>query len=639
MPAFTLPGMASGQNTNEITRKLVEVEKAPIKRWEKENQFTQTQIDAWNDFKTLVGLLQAKTRNLTSITAPFSSKRIKASEDGIITGEATKSAKSAKRSLEVFDLATKHQIGSSKIPNTKKIDPGSFTVSIQNDKETVTFNGGSISDFQQAVRSQAKKFISSAMRIDEENSIITFTSQTLGKKGEMKIIDTSGILKDLGIVGDPDGKSYDKEFQDLPISKESLNPIDDPKFSNTSTEEGSPTLHENGFTLPSLTAYSLVVEPKKIIGEAKIEFKTTQEEKELQIVAITQKESDKKEFKTTVKTKDNSFTWELGKEIQDSDLVELHLLNPSEHGITIQTITWVRSEPFSPGGKPSNIITVAKDSRFKIDGVEVSRDRNENINDVLEGISFNLFKTTKDPITMDIDIDNKKGIELIKEFISAYNDIILYSKQTTSMDKEATMNDNKNNSNKTEDMAKDFFQNKSKNGVLAGDSSIMRLVGGLKVIASGNYPNRQIPAYKTLADIGVNSGDVGTSWQKIQDGLLQLDESKLVSALSENPDSVKELFSSDSDQDSRMDNGVGIKINDHLKPFMQFQTGIIPSKIKLLEGNIAENNKKIKSHETHLQTYEDKLKQRFLYMEQGVGKNKAVGSYLNQNLNRNRNND
>ena len=93
MPAYTISGLSSGQNTNDIIRKLLELEAKPIKRWEKENEYQKIQIKAWNELRNLTLNLQIKTKALTSFTAPFSSKKVSANEEGFITGEANRNAK------------------------------------------------------------------------------------------------------------------------------------------------------------------------------------------------------------------------------------------------------------------------------------------------------------------------------------------------------------------------------------------------------------------------------------------------------------------------------------------------------------------------------------------------------------------
>lgn len=74
---------------------------------------------------------------------------------------------------------------------------------------------------------------------------------------------------------------------------------------------------------------------------------------------------------------------------------------------------------------------------------------------------------------------------------------------------------------------------------------------------------------------------MGSNWEKIQDGLLQIDQERLVSVLSENPDGVRDLFASDPNNDAKMEEGVGIRLLEILKPYNQYASGIVTSKVKL----------------------------------------------------------
>ncbi|MCE9499239.1 MAG: flagellar filament capping protein FliD, partial [Leptospira sp.] len=182
------------------------------------------------------------------------------------------------------------------------------------------------------------------------------------------------------------------------------------------------------------------------------------------------------------------------------------------------------------------------------------------------------------------------------------------------------------------DIAGSFWDNKNKSGILAGDNSVLRLVAGLRSVISASYPSSIDPGYKVLSDIGISTGAVGSNFKQIQDGLLQIDEEVLKKALGDNSESVRELFASDNNSDSRMDDGVGIQVLEHIKPYTQYTAGVFTSKIKFAEDLMTDNTKKIKNYESHLSGYEKKLKTKFMYMEQGVGRNKAVGDYLHNNL-------
>ncbi|EMY22708.1 flagellar hook-associated protein 2, C-terminal domain protein [Leptospira interrogans serovar Australis str. 200703203] len=183
-----------------------------------------------------------------------------------------------------------------------------------------------------------------------------------------------------------------------------------------------------------------------------------------------------------------------------------------------------------------------------------------------------------------------------------------------------------------EKLGKVFWEGKTKTGLLSGEHTVIRLIAGMKTVASSSYPVSGENSVRMLSDIGINTGKVGSKWADIQDGFLILDEDKLRSKLAENPDSVRNLFAIDTNSDARMDTGVGVDLLEHIKPYTQYAGGLVSGKVKMLEEQVADNNKKIKEFENHLVSYEKKLKSKFLYMEQGVGKNKAVGAYLNNNL-------
>jgi len=110
-----MPGLVSGQNTNDIVQKLVELERRPIRRWETENRYNKAQIEVWTEFKSQATNLQNKTRTLSSFSSAFSSKQIKANEDGFVSGDASKTAKSGKKNIEILELASKHQVSGKKI--------------------------------------------------------------------------------------------------------------------------------------------------------------------------------------------------------------------------------------------------------------------------------------------------------------------------------------------------------------------------------------------------------------------------------------------------------------------------------------------------------------------------------------------
>jgi flagellar hook-associated protein 2 len=634
MPGFTMPGMASGQDTNTIVKQLVELEKKPIKRWETENLYTKAQVEVWNEMKNRASDLQNKTRNLTSFTTPLATKKIIPSQEGVLSGEATRGAKPGKKSIEILELAAKHQVSGKKIDLEMKLPAGKFSIVSGKEKIDLDFIGGNLVDLSNLIKNSASSIVNAHLvRVTPEEGILSLTSVHSGVKSQLKFMDPNGILAGGGLVGEytpPPEPSVNV----LALGLDKAEAFQSEKYENNLQPDWKPSLVEGNLIVKSDTAYTFPIANVKLKEDDYLRFQLNTGNLIPRLdVGVYTKVGEEERFKSaSLYPSDEGYAWK-SDAIAGKEIVKVVLLNASESEISVKKVEVV-SPPEWKGALPSNVIAEAKDAKFKIDGVEIVRDKNENLNDILDSVSLNFHKITEGVITFDIQPETDKGKDLIKEFVMSYNNLMTFAKEATAVDRDGKITDKNNTSDldRSADISKDFFKNKEKTGLLAGDNAVLRMSSGLKTIISGAYPNKQEKGFRTLAEIGISTGQIGSSWEKIQSGMLQIDEEQLGKALNENPEAVKELFASDLNKDSVTDEGVGFRVIEHMKPFTQFTGGIVNSKIKMLEDNISDNKKKIQNHETHMLAYESKLKQRFLYMEQGVGKNKSVGNYLQNNL-------
>ncbi|TGL85186.1 flagellar hook protein FliD [Leptospira congkakensis] len=633
MPAYTMPGLMTGQNTNDIVKKLVELERRPIKRWETENEYSKAQVQIWGEVKNLTTNLQTKSRALVSFTAPFATKSVSSSVEGVITGEASRAAKSGNRALEITEMASKHQLSGVAVDTDIRIPEGSFTIYSGKSKEVVTFPGGGLSELTSAIKNMAGGLAdTSIIKIDKDSSILTVTSVKTGKKNELQFSDPNGILKLAGLVGENKASAEDtKQLLSLDILKSKV--WDQTKFKKSETETEKLVQSEEGISIKPDTAFSIPVAVTEIKERAFIEVEIIGEAPAVMEMGIGfEKEGSVRNKFLPISKTESKYIFLAGDYASDKNLTAIILSNAGTTPVLIKSVTLVT--PPAPGtAEPLKVLQEGKDLKIKIDGVEITRESNDAVADVLEGISFNVHKVTEEPVTLKIHVDHAKGSALIKEWVDAYNELMKFSKEVTSVEKNGKISDKKeSDDSKSADISRDFWDNKSKSGILAGENAILRLIASLKTTANSYYPATKENGFRVLTDIGISTGAVGSNWEKIQDGLLQIDQERLISVLSENPDGVRDLFASDPNNDAKMEEGVGIRLLEILKPYNQYASGIVTSKVKLLEESVSGNNKKIKEHESHLISFEAKLKQRFLYMEQGVGKNKSVGNYLQNNM-------
>jgi flagellar hook-associated protein 2 len=633
MPAYTMPGLMTGQNTNEIVKKLVELERRPIKRWETENEYAKAQVAVWNEVKNLTANLQTKTRALTSFTAPFATKSVSSSTEGVITGEASRAAKSGERPIEIVELAAKHQISGVEVDSDVKIPAGTFTIFSGKLSEKVTFTGGSLLDLSNSIRNSAGSIAQSTIiKIDKDSSLVTVLAVKTGKVNSLQFSDPDGILKTAGIVGDnsPAGVSVSTP---LTLDVATALPYEEKKYKNTALPGNTPSKTETATIFKADTAFIFSLESNNIPARSFLEFTVVGDAPAVwELGFVFEREGNLRTKLIPVSVKEGKYLLLIGDIAEGKNLKKVIITNTSSADIQLGGLQLIA--PPKPGtAEPLKVLAEAKDAKFKIDGVEITRESNDAIADVLEGISFNIHKVTTEPVTLKINVDHQKGMILVKEWVQAYNDLMKFSKEVTSVEKNSKVSDSKPSDNSKElDISKEFWDNKVKSGILAGENSMLRLIASMKTVANSYYPVTKEGGYRVLTDIGITTGAVGSNWEKIQDGVLLIEEEKLAAALGDNPDGLRELFASDTNNDAKMEDGVGIRLLDTLKPYTQYSSGIITSKVKLIEENVTGNNKKIKEHETHLVSYEAKLKQRFLYMEQGVGKNKSVGNYLQNNM-------
>ncbi len=268
---------------------------------------------------------------------------------------------------------------------------------------------------------------------------------------------------------------------------------------------------------------------------------------------------------------------------------------------------------------PKNEIAAAENAIVKIDDIEVERQKNDGLNDVIKGITLNLNaadEDTKVELTIDHDID--KAVEKIQEFVKLYNEYIEYNKQLTKAGKT--------------DKAGDYDNAKRENGLFMGDMTIIRIENSLKEIISTPYPSTADEPIKLLSEIGVSTGRLNSSWADIQDGALTIDEEKLKEMLIENPDGVKDLFGSDTDGDNRIDDGFAYTFETRLKPYTQPGQNIIANKIDLQEDSIDQIENRMQRKQEHLKAYEEKLRQKFTNMERTMSGTKQQQQWMQQQM-------
>jgi len=246
------------------------------------------------------------------------------------------------------------------------------------------------------------------------------------------------------------------------------------------------------------------------------------------------------------------------------------------------------SDPFTGGG---DVVQAAADAQFTVNGLSLTRSSN-TVSDAIPGVTLSLLKEGGASSTVSVGTDTNAIMANVKGLVDAYNAVAKIARDQFSLNG-AT----------------------GRQGALAGDSTlratVSRLRNALTSVQGGDG------SIRTLSDLGIR-------FQK--DGSLTLDESKLTSALSQDPEAVQKLF-------LKADDGIGKRIPEAVDSLISSVGGAITARQNGLNESLATLNKKIAREEQRIEKYQEQLTAQFTALEKLVSQLNEQSNFLAQKLN------
>ncbi len=268
----------------------------------------------------------------------------------------------------------------------------------------------------------------------------------------------------------------------------------------------------------------------------------------------------------------------------------------------------------------------AENATFIINGLETSRQSNTFS---MNGVTFTLKKTTDTPVTINVNNDNDKLYENIKNFVDKYNELVEKIEKKLSEPKYKNYlpltDDEKEKLSETQ---QEKWENMAKSGILRNDSILSGLVTQMRTaIYSGVNQDDLDLAMKSLSAIGI------TTTADFTTAKLEINESKLKAAIEKDPNSIELLFNGTGATDGQK--GVIQRLYDKVNATMD--------QLKERAGNsYSVNNQftigrqlddlddRIKRFEDRLADLETRYYSQFTAMEQAIQKANSQAAYLAQ---------
>lgn len=368
MPAFTIPGLSSGQDTNLIVKKLVELEAKPVRRLEQQNSFNKAQVKAWSDLKVVTTDLQNKTRALISFTAPFAMKNIVSEPEGVVSGDASRSASAGKRKIEIKELATFHQISGEKTDANKQIPAGKFKIVSGDSEKEVEFSGGTIRNLASSIKTSVAGLVNTGLvKVDGDHYVLTLTAGLSGKDHRLKFEDTDGVLQAANLVGAAEPADPPKVLNFFPQADQVS--VFQPEKYGITTDAKPIYKDENNkkwMEIASVGSFQFGIPTTELKKNSRIELATSTEfapEDKLEL-GILYKENDKeKMIFDTVSKREGKIVLDLKAFPSGQKAHKILFANSSGKTVILDSFHIVIPGEFK-GAKPAKEIVEAKDAVF-----------------------------------------------------------------------------------------------------------------------------------------------------------------------------------------------------------------------------------------------------------------------------------
>lgn len=237
-----------------------------------------------------------------------------------------------------------------------------------------------------------------------------------------------------------------------------------------------------------------------------------------------------------------------------------------------------------------NLVQQASDAHVKVDGLDVYS-KNNQITGAIPGVTMAVTKETTAPLSVTVSTDPNALVKKVQSVITAYNAVI----------------------GKVHAVA-GYGTTAASVTSLAGDATLRSLTDRMSnaVLTQVNTGTQ----YDRLSTIGI-------SLQR--DGTLQLDQTKLSSAIAQDSLSVTKLLAGDAKGQGVMD-----VMNEVADAFTQYQTGILKNKSSALDDSANDWKLRAQQEQDRLQQYQNTLLKQFQAMNDTVTSNTSTMNYLTQ---------
>ncbi|MCX7820355.1 MAG: flagellar filament capping protein FliD [Brevinematales bacterium] len=645
-----LPGMKEKFDTEDVIQKLLYVKQLPIEKKKLEIEDYKIENEIVKDITKYLRNLDDKSKRLYDYQTPFKEMQGISPDENTIEIFASRKAKKQDYKIKINEIAKPDSFMSDSIERNKILPPSEFTIKIGKEEIKINFKGGTIYQLYEVLKNAAPDLIEVRIVNDTPTtSILVISGKQTGQENKITFSGKLDTLLNIGMLKKSDEKKFEKNiyFDNVNVisgqpvvTKNAVSMTPSSKLEKqlkeqtkekyylsvnvefnifSSEDKKEKTFFTNGNG--DLVLMESVAVSNVIVGGGKLILDILEEEKPKEVITnfndfftINFSDGTKANYQFV---SNGNYTFELPK---NKEIEKIILENQNtDKEVKIANLK-IFSIPDEEKFSPKNYITKASDAEFELDGVKIKR-KNNNIDDVIEGVTLNLKKETDYPITVKVDYNYQKIEEAILDWVNAYNQAMEYLQIVTEPNLDRTP-------------LHERSQENLKKGVFQAENSFISLKNKLRQVAANSYKTKYERELAVLEQIGIYTKKTGNfaanseEWQSARMGLLNVDQEKLKSVLKSRLDGVEELFASDQDGDLVKESGVAVSANQNLRIAIG-NGSFTQMRIAANDRKIQEKQKDIDELTAKLSDYELELRRKYGKMNQALSETEAKQKWLN----------
>ena len=651
MSDIYMPGVKSRFNSEKIVEDLMKIERVPKERTERGIENLQTQKGYWQEVGRRINAVRDSARLLYSFQNPFNERMAISADESVISASATREASEQSYRFTVKQTAQADRFLSSPLDEKTRIEGGTYTFTLGEEKIPINFRGGTLGDLVEIINRRGRdKIAASLITIQSGTKSLLIESKATGAANRLGFLDAAASMAiSTGMM-----EQGNETRKDIPITENTVRKSGEGS-GNISINEGvlqvgalssaslpvgialgadSPvvlkletsTRVESGDILnipqpppgPSISAGSVTYGGITIENEPSSapmpEWKPPQAPQRNDDMAVLKLVfSDGSSAKLPPVSDSGapvSRQYRLSDIAQGKTIMSLNVENSNTHrDIFVGNIEIFDPTSVSGGLRPLNAVSTARDAIITMEGIEISRPSN-NISDVIPGLTLNVKGISERPLELSVVADTERVKESIISFVGNYNRLMAEINVLTRADDRLV--------DELSYLTKDeVSEMKKRLGAFSGDTTLNTFKNNLQRAVTAPYPTSMERELALLAQIGIstNAGNKGGGYDPSRlRGYLEIDEKALDAALENKIPVIRELFASDTTGDLIADTGVAVSIETLAKPFVE-TGGIISLKTNTIDSRIKQDERRIDTMERQLAAKEQELKMQYARME------------------------